>query len=238
MPAHLLGLTVHTDVVQVLGYTLLPAVRYQHLGDLCEIKYNEDIKNTLSTLRISELRDVELWAGFDKFTMMLKEDAERTKPPFKTPTIPSPVSKLELTPEEIERLSDKDKFIYYICLCDALWSEYVFEEASRSAVEFMSFFGPSKVDMLRISKLYTEWIKHRLLGTKVSNEAKLMSKAILLANYRWYLLTVDLLYGLDEAFRTRGFRRGMDKIADMVRREAEAIRVVPVEILPPKVRLR
>ena len=231
-PINLLGLAVHSDVVQVLGYTFLPAVRYQHLGDLCEIKYNEDIKNTLSTLRISELRDAELWAGFDKFTAMLREDAEKTKLPFKTPAIPSKIPKLELAPKEIERLSEEAKFIYYIYLCDQLWADYVFEEASRSAVEFMPILGPSKIDILRMCKLYTEWIKHRLLGTKVSNKAKLMTKTVLLSNYRWYMLTVDLLHGLDEAFRTRGFRRGMDKIADMLRREAEGIRVTPVKIPP------
>lgn len=232
---HSLGLAVHTDVVQLLGYTFLPAIRVQYLGDLCEMKYNEDIKNTLSTLRISELRNEELWLGFDKFSEMLKEDSEKIKPPIKTPTMPSPIPKLELSPNELERFSDVDKFIYYIYLCDALWAEYAGEEASRSALEFMPILGLSRIDLVRMFKLYTEWIKHRLLGTEAGNGAKLMTKTILLSNYRWYLLTVDLLYDLDEAFRTRGFNEGMSKIADMIRKEAEAIRVVPVKILPPKI---
>jgi len=80
-------------------------------------------------------------------------------------------------------------------------------------------------------EFYREWVRARILGEEASDEARIMSKVIFLSNYRWYALVGDLLSSVDEAFNKAGFQKGLMKIADMLRSEAERIRVVP-RIIP------
>ncbi len=52
-----------------------------------------------------------------------------------------------------------------------------------------------------------------------------MSKVILLADYRWYLLTSDLLSMIEPIFTQEAFSKGINWLATLLRSEAERIRV-------------
>ncbi|KKM17497.1 hypothetical protein LCGC14_1675130 [marine sediment metagenome] len=73
--------------------------------------------------------------------------------------------------------------------------------------------------------LYAEWIMERFGGTPASPGAKIMSKVILLADYRWYLLTGDLLSMIEPVFTQDAFSQGINWLATLIRSEAERIKV-------------
>ncbi|NVM23023.1 MAG: hypothetical protein HWN68_14730 [Desulfobacterales bacterium] len=74
-------------------------------------------------------------------------------------------------------------------------------------------------DLEGIFSLYAEWVGERFLGTPASQGAKVMSRVILLADYRWYLLTGDLLAMIKPIFRQADFSAGISRIADTIRGE-------------------
>ncbi|KKL45332.1 hypothetical protein LCGC14_1839200, partial [marine sediment metagenome] len=80
-------------------------------------------------------------------------------------------------------------------------------------------------DLEGIFGLYAEWARERFLGVPASQGARVMSKVILLADYRWYLLTGDLLGMVEPIFLEPGFSQGISTLAGMIRSQAEAIRV-------------
>ena len=203
------------------------------MGDLAEIFYNEAVKDTVLKLDISELRNGDLWTGWDKFTELLRKDIEQATPapPLKLPPLKFEVRKFSLSPDEIEMLPESLKFVYYIYRGDAEWTEYGFETASQYTPETVPLLSSFFPDFQRIMEFYREWARARILGEEASDEAKIMSKVIFLSNYRWYALVGDLLSSVDEAFNKAGFQKGLMKIADMLRSEAERIRVVP-RIIP------
>ena len=63
------------------------------------------------------------------------------------------------------------------------------------------------------------------MGEQASAGARVMTKVILLANYRWYLLTGDLLAMVEPIFQQEGFSSGISRVGALIRGEAEQIRV-------------
>jgi len=98
-----------------------------------------------------------------------------------------------LSPAQIELLAERLKFVYYIYRGDAEWTEYGFETASQYAPEMIPLLSSFFPDFQRIMEFYREWARARILGEEASDEARIMSKVILLSNYRWYALVGDLL---------------------------------------------
>lgn len=231
------GLTFFHDVTQALGLLGAPGTTALTVGNWAEIFYNEAVKNTIFTLNIAELRNAELWTGWDAFTELLKKDIEQMglEPPLKFPPLKFKLPKFTLTPEQIEALPESSRFVYYIYRGDVEWTEYGFTTASQYSPEMIPLLSSFFPDFQRIMDLYRQWITARILGNEASYEARVMSKVIFLSNYRWYALVADLLSPSGEIFQTVGFQRGLMKIADMIRIEAERIRVIPPEApqLPP-----
>jgi len=80
-------------------------------------------------------------------------------------------------------------------------------------------------DLEGMFSLYAEWVGERFLGTPASKGARIMSKVILLTDYRWYLLTGDLLSMIEPIFTQDSFSKGINWLATLLRSEAERIRV-------------
>lgn len=221
LPAALGMISVHSDISQWLGYLLPTTKKVQYAGDLVEIYYNEHVKADLSTL--PELRISGLWDGIDRFTELLRENAKAIGEPFpKFTAVRPPFRKLELKHEEIPADA---RFIYYTYRGDVDWAEEMLYLLATYAPEATLMMGPLKVDQERIFDLYTEWIKGRVSGVETTRKARIMSKVILLSNYRWWLLTSDLLYDVDPKFSDRDFTKGVSLIARKLREEAEGIRI-------------
>lgn len=221
LPAALGMISMHSDISQWLGYLLPTTRKVQYAGDLVEIYYNEHVKADLSTL--PELRIRGLWDAIDRFSELLRENAEAIGEPFpKFSPIRLAFRKLELRPEEIP---DDAYFIYSIYRGDIDWSEEMLYLLATYAPEAALMMGPLRADQERIFDLYTEWIKGRVFGVDTTRNAKIMSKVTLLSNYRWWLLTSDLLHGVDPKFSTGDFTEGVSLIARKLREEAEGIRI-------------
>jgi hypothetical protein len=81
-----------------------------------------------------------------------------------------------------------------------------------------------KRDLDGMFGLYAEWARERFLGEPASPGARILSKVILLADYRWYLLLGDLLSLIIEpTFRQPWFSDGISRLGTMMRVEAERI---------------
>ena len=225
------GLGVFHDVTQALGLVGAPATTALVVGNLAEIFYNEGVKDTVFKLDVPQLRDRELWLGWDGFTELLRKDVEQAGPaPPKLPKLKFEMRKFTLSPAQINMLPEELKFVYYIYRGDVEWMECSFQTASQYAPEMVPLLSTFFPDFQRIMGFYREWARARILGEEASDKAKIMSKVIFLSNYRWYALVGDLLSPVDEAFRKEGFQKGVMKIADMLRVEAERIRVVPPRV--------
>ena len=225
------GLGFFHDITQALGLVGAPATTALVIGNLSEIFYNEAVRDTVFTLDIPELRDIDLWTGWDRFTELLRKDIEQTGPaPLRLPRLGFEIPKFTLSPEQVGHLPEELKFVYYIYRGDVEWTEYSFQTASQYAPEMVPLLSTFFPDLQRIMWLYGEWARARILGEEVPYNAKVMSKVILLSNYQWYALVGDLLSPIEEAFTKTGFQRGLMKIADMLRVEAERIRVIPPRI--------
>ena len=74
-------------------------------------------------------------------------------------------------------------------------------------------------------QLYADWVRERFGGMPASQGARVMSKVILLADYRWYLLTGDLLSMIEPIFNDAVFSGGINWMATLLRSEAERIKV-------------
>ena len=221
------GLGFFHDVTQALGLVGAPATTALIVGNLAEIFYNERVKNTVFTLEVSQFRDTDFWAGWDKFTELLRKDIQQAGPaPPKLPKLRYEIRKFTLSPDQIMLLPENLKFVYYIYRGDVEWTEYSFQTASQYAAEMVPLLSTFFPDLERIMEFYREWTRARIFGEEASDNAKIMSKVILLSNYRWYALVGDLLSPIDEVFTKEGFQKGVMKIADMLRVEAERIRVV------------
>jgi len=225
------GLGFFHDITQALGLVGAPATTALVIGNLAEIFYNEAVRDRVFTLDIPELRDEDLWTGWDRFTELLREDIEQAGPaPPKLPRLKFEIPKFTLSTEQVGQLPEELKFVYYIYRGDVEWIEYSFQTASQYAPEMVPLLSTFFPDLQRIMWLYGEWARARILGEEAPYNTKVMSKVILLSNYRWYALVGDLLSPIEETFTKTGFQRGLMKTADMLRVEAEGIPVVPPRI--------
>jgi len=226
------GLGFFHDVTQALGLVGAPATTALIVGNLSEIFYNETVRDTVFTLDISQFRNIEFLTGWDKFTELLRKDIEQVGPtPLKLPRLRFEILKFTLPPAQIRLLPEELKFVYHIYRGDVEWTEHSFQTASQYSPEMVPLLSTFFPDFQRIMEFYREWTRARILGEEASDNAKVMSKVIFLSNYRWFALVGDLLSPVDEAFTKEGFQKGLMKIADMLRVEAERIRVILPRVL-------
>jgi len=211
-----LGLSLQQDVVTFVG-ALGPFGRFHYVGDIYSAFYNNMIKRDLASLTSL----AGFWPGWDRFTQLLLQDAEEVGEPPKFPGMTYTLPKVELDPE---------------ALCDgqALYTIYRGDVDSMDILlTLLTQYMPETVvtiplfyrDLEGIFTLYAEWIKERFLGQPASAGARVMSKVILLADYRWYLLSGDLLAMVDPVFTELAFSQGINWLATLIRSEAERIKV-------------
>lgn len=211
-----LGVSLQQDVVTFIG-ALGPFGRFHYVGDVYSVIYNNMMKRDLAGIR--EL--AAFWPAWDRFTELLAEDAQEVGEPLKFPGVTYTLPKKEVDPSAL----GTGALLYYIYRGDVdsmeifltLLTQYMPETIATNAMVLKDFEG--------MFSLYADWIGERFLGEPASDGARIMSKVILLADYRWYLLTGDLLSMIEPIFQQDAFSRGISWIASTVRNEAERIKV-------------
>ena len=220
------GLGLFHDASQALGLVGAPATTALVVGNRAEIFYNEAVRETVFRLDIPELRDGELLEGWEGFTELLRRDIEEAGPaPPRLPALEFELRKFTLTPSQVAMLPVEVRFVYHIYRGDVDWTEYSLRTASQHAPEMVPLLSTFYPDFARIMELYGEWARARAFREEASDRAKIISKVILLSNYRWYALVGDLLSPVNESFTRPGFQRGLLKVADMLRSESERVRI-------------
>lgn len=214
--AGLLGHAVHHDVVTFIG-ALGPAGRMQYLGDIYSITYNDMVERDMAPLPGL----AGFWPGWRRFTQLLKEDAQEVGEPLRFPGRTYTLPKVELDWNTL----GADRAIYAIYRGDVDSMEILLTLLSQYMPETILTIPLTLHDLEGIFSLYAEWAGERFLGQPASAGARIMSKVILLADYRWYLLAGDLLAMIEPAFQEPGFRGGISQLASLIRLEAEGISV-------------
>lgn len=211
-----LGLSIQQDVVTFVG-AFGPFGRFHYVGDIYSALYNQMIKRDLAGIRELE----GFWDGWGMFTLFLLQDAQEVGEPLKFPGMTYTLPKVELDPSTLGAgaplysiyRGDVDSMELFL----ALLTHYMPETVATIPLFFKDLEG--------IFTLYAEWIRERFLGQPASAGARIMSKVILLADYRWYLLTGDLLAMIDPIFTDQPFSQGINWLATLMRLEAERISV-------------
>lgn len=214
------GLSLQQDVITFIG-AVGPFGRFHWVGDVYSIVYNRQIQRDLVPLRVV---DPSFWTGWDRFTQLLEEDADEVGAPLAF----GPVLNFELPKTEVDvsNLSPQDQALYAIYRGDVDTLEILLELMARYMPETLLTTPLFKEDLDGIFRLYGEWIAERFLGRPASRGARIMSKVILLADYRWYLLCGDLLSMIEPIFLDVGFDQGIVQLATLMRLEAERISLV------------
>ncbi|KKM83266.1 hypothetical protein LCGC14_1311230 [marine sediment metagenome] len=213
-----IGLSVQQDVLTFVG-ALGPFGRFHYLGDIYSVLYNNQIQRDLRPL---ELVGEGFWSGWERFTQLLREDAAEVGEPPKFPGLTYTLPKVEF---DAAGLSVPDQFIYAIYRGDVDSMEVFLALLTRYMPETVATIPLFYRDLEGIFSLYAEWARGRFLGEQASAGARVMTKVILLANYRWYLLTGDLLAMVEPIFQQEGFSSGISRVGALIRGEAEQIRV-------------
>jgi len=218
-----LGLNIQQDWVTFIG-AVGPGGRFHYVGDVYSVIYNDQIERDIRPF--STALDIQgLWEGWRRFTELLNDDAEEVGEPFlKAPGFTYALPKAEV---DVSNLSAADWFLYVIYRGDI--------DSMEILLNLLSIYMPETIvtiplffkDLEGMFGLYAEWIRERFLGVPATPGARVMSKVILLADYRWYLLAGDLLSMIEPVFRTPGFSSGISRLGALIREEAEGIRVVP-----------
>ena len=211
-----LGLSVQQDVVTFLG-ALGPFGRFHYVGDVYSVIYNEMVERDLAPL--TELAG--FWSGWERFTQLLREDAQEVGEPLRFPGLTYTLPKVELDKAAL----GADVAIYTIYRGDVDSMEILLTLLTQYMPETIATIPLFLRDLEGIFTLYAEWAGERFLGSPASQGARVMSKVILLADYRWYLLTGDLLAMIEPIFMQADFSAGISRIADIIRGEAERISV-------------
>ncbi len=223
------------DTTQALGLVGAPTTTALMVGNMAEIYYNDAVRNTVFNLDVEEFQDPELLEGWDGFTDLLWKDIKRMKlTPPKLPTLAFDIPKITIPPEQLDTLSIEDRFVYYIYRGDVEWTEYGLKTISQYTPEMVPLISTFYPDFKRIMELYGEWVGSRIFREEATERAKIITKVVFLSNYRWYALVGDLLSPVDVIFMRSGFQRGLLKVADMIRREAEGIHLVSEKEAYPK----
>ncbi len=211
-----LGLSIQQDVVTYLG-ALGPFGRFHYVGDVYSAIYNEMIKRDFAAL--TELAG--FWPGWDRFTELLVQDAQEVGEPLKFPGLSYTLPKTEINPATLGAGAP----LYYIYRGDVDSMELLLTLLTQYMPETLGTIPLFFKDLEGMFSLYAEWIMERFGGTPASKGAKIMSKVILLADYRWYLLTGDLLSMIEPVFTQDAFSQGINWLATLIRSEAERIKV-------------
>lgn len=215
-----LGLTLQQDVITFIG-AIGPFGRFHWVGDVYSVIYNQLIRRDLTPLVVVT---PGFWTGWDRFTELLKEDADEVGEPLAF----GPVRTFDLpvTLVDVSALPAKDQALYAIYRGDVDSMNILLEMMVRYMPETLVTLPLFLHDLEGIFELYGEWIAERFLTQPASRGARIMSKVILLADYRWYLLAGDLLSMIEPTFLETGFNEGMVDLATLMRLEAEGISVV------------
>jgi len=211
-----LGLSIQQDVVTFLG-ALGPFGRFHYVGDIYSAIYNEMIKRDFAPL--TELAG--FWPAWDRFTELLVQDAQEVGEPLKFPGLSYTLPKTEIDPATLGAGAP----LYYIYRGDVDSMEILLTLLTQYMPETVGTIPLFFKDLEGIFSLYTDWINERFAGRPASQGARVMSKVILLADYRWYLLTGDLLAMIEPTFQSTSFAQGISHIATFIREEAERIKV-------------
>jgi len=211
-----LGLSLQQDVVTFIG-ALGPFGRFHYVGDVYSVIYNQMVERDLAA--IPELAG--FWPGWRRFTQLLLEDAQEVGEPLRFPGLTYTLPKVEVDRTAL----GPDLVLYSIYRGDVDSMEILLNLLTRYMPETLATIPLTLKDLEGIFSLYAEWARERFLGIPASRGARIMSKVILLADYRWYLLTGDLLAMVEPAFTEEGFARGIYRMANSIRTEAEAIRI-------------
>ena len=212
-----LGLTLQQDVVTFLG-AFGPFGRFHYVGDVYSVVYNDMVERDLAG--IPEL--AAFWPGWRRFTQLLQEDAQAVGEPLRFPGLTYTLPKVEVDRSALGR---PDLVLYSIYRGDVDSMEVLLNLLTRYMPETVATIPLTLQDLEGIFGLYAEWARERFLGVPASQGARVMSKVILLADYRWYLLTGDLLGMVEPIFLEPGFSQGISTLAGMIRSQSAAIRV-------------
>ena len=211
-----LGLSIQQDFITFVG-ALGPFGRFHYVGTMYSALYNQMIERDLAGIR--ELED--FWDGWGMFSLLLLQDAEEVGEPPKFPGLTYTLPKTVIDPATL----GADASLYSIYRGDVDSMERLLTLFTQYMPETLGTIPLFFKDLEGIFSLYTEWVGERFLGTPASKGARIMSKVILLANYRWYLLTGDLLAMVDPIFIDPAFSKGINWISTLIRSEAERIKV-------------
>jgi len=214
--AGLIGHTFHHDTVTFVG-TFGPVGRLQYVGDIYSAIYNEMIKRDFAPL--TELAG--FWPAWGRFTELLVQDAQEVGEPIRFPGLSYTLPKTEIDPATLGASAP----LYYIYRGDVDSMEILLTLLTRYMPETIATIPLVYKDLEGIFTLYAEWIRERFLGQPASAGARIMSKVILLADYRWYLLAGDLLSMIEPIFTQEAFFKGINWLATLIRSEAERIKV-------------
>ncbi|MBA7676474.1 hypothetical protein ES703_84715 [subsurface metagenome] len=211
-----LGLSIQQDVVTFVG-AFGPFGRFHYVGDVYSVIYNEMVERDLAPL--AELTG--FWPGWERFTQLLKEDAQEVGEPLKFPGLTYTLPKVELDKATL----GADLAIYSIYRGDVDSMELLLTLLTQYMPETVGTIPLFFKDLEGMFSLYAEWARERFLGQPASPGGRVLSKVILLADYRWYLLTGDLLSMIEPIFTQDAFSEGINWISSLIRVEAEHIRV-------------
>ncbi|KKM70276.1 hypothetical protein LCGC14_1442340 [marine sediment metagenome] len=211
-----LALALQQDVITFVG-AIGPFGRFHYIGDVYSVIYNDMMERDLAF--VSELAG--FWPGWRRFTQLLQEDADAVGEPLRFPDVTFDIPKAVV--DGIE--PGPDAVLYAIYRGDVDSVETLLTLMSRYMPETLITMPFTLKDMEGMFGLYAEWIREKFLGEPASAAARVMSKVILLADYRWYLLAGDLLGMVEPTFLEPGFSQGISTLAGFIRSQAEAIRV-------------
>jgi len=211
-----LGLSIQQDVITYLG-ALGPFGRFHYVGDVYSAIYNKMIKRDFAPL--TELAD--FWPAWDRFTELLVQDAQEVGEPLKFPGLTYTLPKVQIDPAALGAGAP----LYLIYRSDIDSMELLLTLLTQYMPETVGTIPLFFKDLEGMFSLYGEWVGERFLNTPASPGARIMSKVILLADYRWYLLTGDLLSMIDPMFIEPAFSKGINWLATLLRSEAERIKV-------------
>ena len=214
------GLTIQNDVVSFLG-AFGPFGRFHYVGDIYSVAWNEQIERDLRPLQVV---GEGFWDGWQRFTQLLRQDAEEVGEPLKLPGLSYTLPKVELDPAG---LSAPDRFIYSIYRGDVDSMEGLLRLLTQYLPETVATIPLFYRDLEGMFGLYAQWVRERFLAEPAPAGARIMAKVILLADYRWFLLAGDLLAMAEPIFREAGFSSGISRVGTMLRQEAERISVLP-----------
>jgi hypothetical protein len=213
------GLSIQQDVI-TFGGAFGPFGRFHWVGDVYSAIYNDQIERDVRPLGVvGEL----FWPAWTAYTQLLRDDADEVGEPFRAPLLPhfdTSLPKLELDPSGLDV---PGRFIYGVYRGDVDSMEVLLRMLLQYMPETAITIPIFKRDLDGMFGLYAEWARERFLGQTASPGARILSKVILLADYRWYLLLGDLLSLIEPTFRQTAFSDGISRLGTMMRVEAERI---------------